>query len=291
MRRYPQGTAVNSAAGNAAGSLEPLEDIDRHVAERRRSRSVGDWIARRNWPFWVVLLALLIVWELGARQLTSSLILVPPSEILSRGHELWSSGQLAHDMRVSGTEFLLGFILGATIGILVGLLSGSFRTFARIIEPFVSAVYAMPIIALAPLFIIGLGLGLVSKMAVVALTVFFPMLLTTSAGVVATESSFQELGRAFRLSRTSMVTKILVPSAVPHIISGLRVSVGRGLTSVLAAELFGAQAGVGLLILNASNNFDTAGIFVGIAIFAIAGVALTKAFSLLEMWIAPWRQL
>ena len=247
------------------------------------------YIKQRNWPFWIVLVLLLAAWQFGTQDLGSSLIIVPPSAVVAKAIELWQSGELLRDIHYSGVEFLLGFIIGAVAGMVVGVISGNWRPLSRVISPFVSSSYATPIIALAPLFILALGIGLVSKVAVVALEVFFPMLLTTAAGVMATESSYRELARAFRLSPFASITKILIPSAIPHIVSGLRVSVGRGLTAVLAAELFGAEAGLGLLILNSSNTFDTAGVFVGIVIFAVSGVSLTRLFSLLERRVAPWR--
>jgi ABC-type nitrate/sulfonate/bicarbonate transport system permease component len=232
---------------------------------------------------------LLVLWQYIGTHVSSDLVIVPPTAVATRARQLAASGELWRDLRTSGLEFLIGFAGGAAVGIVVGLVTGAWRTVGRALDPFVHASYAVPIIGIAPLLIVELGLGIAAKAFVVALVVFFPTYLTTSAGVRAAESELRELGRAFRLSPTSVVRKILLPSAVPHILSGLRVSVGHGLTAVLAAELFGAQAGLGLLILNSGNEFDTAGIYVGLIIFAVSGIVITQLFVLLEHLIAPWR--
>jgi ABC-type nitrate/sulfonate/bicarbonate transport system permease component len=246
-------------------------------------------LRERNWPFWITLAALFALWHFGAKLLHQPLVIVPPKEVLDRGLELWNDGTLGPDMRTSGIEFITGFTGGALAGIGVGIISGNWPRIGRVINPFASGLYAVPLLALAPLFIISMGLGLASKALVVALAVFFSLLFTTSAGVAATESTYRELSRAFRLTELESMRKILLPSATPYILSGLRVATGKGLTAVLGAELFGARDGVGLLILQASASFDTAAVYVGIIIFAVAGITMTKFFYVLERRVAPWR--
>lgn len=254
-----------------------------------RSR-FAQFVRRRNFTFWVALAVVLLVWQIVGSRLGKNLIVVPPSAIGRRGYELWTSGQLGTDLVTSGQEFAVGFVLGALGGVVVGLLTGNWKAMGRLLDPFINAAYAMPIIAIAPIFIIALGLGEASKVAVVGLACIFPIGMTTAAGVRATEDAYKELARSFHLSQLMLIRKVLLPSSVPYIVSGLRVGSGRALTAVLAAELFGARAGVGLLILNSASNFDTAAVYVGIVIFALAGIIVSKLFELLEGVVAPWRR-
>ena len=264
---------------------------DSGAQSKAQSAGVAQWLGNRNWLFWLSFVALLVAWELlGSAQLVSRLILVPPSDILDRGVELYKSGSLTTDVRASGLEFVLGFSMGAVAGIVVGIMIGAYGRADRLLSPYVSGLYAVPVIAFSPLFIIAFGLGIFSKVVVVAFVVVFPMIFVTSAGVRSTEASFRELGRAFNLKPWESVVKIVLPSSIPYILSGLRVATGRGLAGVLAAELFGARDGVGLLILQSAATFDTAGIFVGIVIFAFAGIVFTAFFFLLERKLAPWRE-
>lgn len=242
-----------------------------------------------NWPFWMALVAALVAWDLIAANVADSLVFVPISAIFRRAIDLWQNEDLLRDIRTSGLEFVLGFALATVVGIIVGTISGHWRKVGNIIDPFVNAAYAMPVIALGPLFIIGLGLGIASKVAIVALSATFPIILNTSAGIAATERSHLELGRAFCLNNTTILWKISLPSSVPYILAGLRVAVGRGLTAIVAGELFGAQAGLGLRILTSATTFDTAGVFVATLILAIAGVILNKLLLGLDARIAPWR--
>ena len=247
------------------------------------------WLAAMNWPFWVTLAAALVAWDVMAENVANSLVFVPISAIFRRAIDLWQNEDLLRDIRTSGVEFVLGFALATVVGIIVGTISGHWRKVGNIIDPFVNAAYAMPVIALGPLFIISLGLGIASKVAIVALSAIFPIILNTSAGIAATERSHLELGRAFCLNNTTILWKISLPSSVPYILAGLRVAVGRGLTAIVAGELFGAQAGLGLRILTSATTFDTAGVFVATLILAIAGVILNKLLLGLEARIAPWR--
>ncbi|MEI9803405.1 MAG: ABC transporter permease [Pseudolabrys sp.] len=237
---------------------------------------------------WIFLFVLIVVWQIWGSSV-SQLIIVPPSAIVTRLFELWNDANLALDIQTSAIEFVLGFLLAAAAGIVIGLLSGNIRVISRVTDPLISAIYAMPTIALAPLFIILLGIGVASKVVVVALACFFPIVLTTIAGVRSIDQTYWDVGRVFRLTRFQAVMKITLPSSVPFILSGLQIAVGRGLTAVLAAELFGARNGVGLLILKASSLFDTAAVYVGIFIFAFSGIVLTKLVFLLERKVAPWR--
>ena len=250
---------------------------------------LGAKLRRFNWPFWLVLVLVLIAWDVIAANVSNSLVFVPLASIAQRAITLWQEENLWRDITTSGLEFILGFIAAVVIGVVVGTISGHWRRTGRVIDPFVNAAYAMPVIALGPLFIIALGLGIASKVAIVALAAVFPIILNTTAGIAATERTHIELGRAFCLSDTTILWKISLPSSVPYILAGMRVAVGRGLTAIVAGELFGAQAGLGLRILTSATTFDTAGVFVATLILSTAGVLLNQLLHALEARIAPWR--
>jgi ABC-type nitrate/sulfonate/bicarbonate transport system permease component len=242
-----------------------------------------------NWPLLLMGLAFLGAWEIAAHRAETTLILVPLGDIWNRGVEMWRHENLLLDIRTSALEFVLGFLIAAVAGIATGVAAGNWYYVGRVALPIVTAGYAVPIIALGPLFIIGLGIGIASKVAVVALACFFSIALNTTTGAKVTGREYRELGRAFNLSPWAVVHKIVLPNCIPYIVSGLRVATGRGITAVLAAELFGARAGLGWRILNASGTFDTAGVYVGVLIFAFAGVALAFLWDVVERKIAPWQ--
>lgn len=246
-------------------------------------------LGKLNWPLLCIVVVLLVLWEVAARQAETRLIFVPLEEIWKRGIQMWRDEDLALDIRTSALEFGLGFLIATIAGIVTGIAAGNWQSVGRAILPIITAGYAVPVIALGPLFIIALGLGVASKVAVVALACFFSIALNTMTGARVTGREYRELGRAFNLSAIAVVWKIVLPNCIPYIVSGLRVATGRGLTAVLAAELFGARAGLGWRILNASGTFDTAGVYVGVLIFAFAGVVLAYFWDAVERRIAPWQ--
>jgi NitT/TauT family transport system permease protein len=263
------------------------------VANRtfRPARPAPFWslISRRNWAFWGLLVLLLLLWQFGAKALNQPLIIVPLTDVIHKGVELWQAGTLPADLATSAEEFIFGFLAGSLVGVVCGHLTGYFRAVGKAVDPLVAMLYAVPIIAVAPVFIIAFGLGIESKVLIVAIETFFCVTLTTTAGVRAIDATFMDLSKVFGLQRMATMWKVIVPYSVPYMLSGLRVATGRGITAVLAAELFGAKTGIGLMILNASTTFDTATVYLGVVIFAVVGAALTKFWYVAERRIAPWR--
>ena len=231
-----------------------------------------------------------ILWEFAGRYLIKNrLFFTPLSAVFTRMAEMWSEGTLQTDILASLQTFVVGFLLGATVAILVGVLM-ALSTWARdFLDPWVSALYATPFIALAPLFVLWLGIGLAAHAAVVFISVFFPVLINTYSGLVTTDRVLLEVARSFNASERQIFLKVRFPSALPFIITGLRLGVARGLVGVVVAEIFGAKAGLGYRIVISGNSFDTAGLFVGIVLFAIAGVISVELLKLLERRLAPWR--
>jgi NitT/TauT family transport system permease protein len=230
------------------------------------------------------------LWELCARVLVrNDLFFAPLSAVALRAAELWSTGELQTHIEASFLEFAGGFLLSVVIGIAFGVVLAESRIIRGLVDPWMSMLYATPIIALGPLFILWLGIGLTSKIAIVFLTAVFPILINTVTGLTNTDRTLIEVARSFGASPLQIYTKVRMPAAVPFIIAGLRLSVARALVGVVVAELFGARAGLGFLILNAAQSFDTAGLFVGVIILAIAGVISVELLKWIEAMLVPWQ--
>jgi NitT/TauT family transport system permease protein len=242
---------------------------------------------------WVVSFAIAIaLWEFCARVLIrNDLFFAPLSAVGLRAAELWSSGELQTHIEVSFVEFAGGYLLSVVIGFLLGVVLAESPLVRGLVDPWISMLYATPIIALGPLFILWLGIGVASKIAIVFLTAVFPIVINTVTGLTTTDRTLLEVARSFGARPAQIYTKVRMPAALPFIIAGLRLSVARALVGVVVAELFGARAGLGFLILNSAQSFDTAGLFVGVLILAIAGVVTVELLKWAEGALAPWRQL
>jgi ABC-type nitrate/sulfonate/bicarbonate transport system permease component len=236
------------------------------------------------------LLVAALIWELTARLLIKSpLLFVPITSVAVRAVELWQVGELQNHIWVSFVEFSGGFGLSVIAGIVLGVVLASSRFARNFFEPWVSMLYSTPIIALGPLFILWLGIGVASKIAIVFLTAVFPILINTVIGLTTTERTLIEVARAFGAGQAQIYTKIRIPAALPFIIAGLRIGVARALVGVVVAELFGARGGLGFMILTSAQNFDTAALFVGVIILAFAGIASVEFLKWIEQRLAPWR--
>jgi NitT/TauT family transport system permease protein len=189
---------------------------------------------------------------------------------------------------VSAQEFLLGFALAVVLGIPTGLVTASWRRPAALLNPWIAGLYATPIIALAPLFILWFGIGIWSKVAVVASLVLFPVIINTDAGVRNADRQLIEAVRSFGATKLQLFAKVSLPAALPFILAGLRLGVGRGLIGVVVGELFGARAGLGFMITQAAEVFNMPQLFAGVVVLAAAGMVLTAAFQALERRLVPW---
>jgi ABC-type nitrate/sulfonate/bicarbonate transport system, permease component len=231
----------------------------------------------------------LIVWQLiGEYGVKNSLFLATPLDAFQALVRLATAGTLWRDAWVSGLEFLLGYALGSLVGIVVGISIASSRRLASVVNPWVAGFYATPIIALAPLLILWFGVGIASKVAVVFSLVVFPVIISTNDGVRSTDRDTIELARSFGATKGQLFLKLYLPSALPQILTGLRLGIGRGLIGVVVGELFGATAGLGFLINNAAQVFDMPSLFAGLILFAAAGILLTAGFEKAEKRIVHW---
>lgn len=232
----------------------------------------------------------LVAWEIvGRTGAIHPLFISSPTAIAGAAWRLWASGELSQHVAVSGAEFLVGCLLAAVIGVPLGLAAGWYRRLNYVLDPFLAAFYATPRIALLPLIILWAGLGLWAKVLVVFLSAFFPVCMTTIAGVRTVSASHLEVARSFAANDAHIFRTIVIPSCLPFILAGLRLGVGRGLVGVIVAELYGASAGLGFLINVAGSMFQTDIVFVGIAILAGFGLLFNEILRRAERRVERWR--
>jgi NitT/TauT family transport system permease protein len=232
-----------------------------------------------------------VLWQLVAQFIIhDKLFLVAPTEIFTRSQQLLATGELQKHTWTSALEFFIGFGIAVVVGITFGLLIGTSKVLRAVWVPWISAMNSTPTVALAPLLILWFKLGIESKVVVVFLVSVFSVLVNTQAGIESADDRLVETARAFGAKRLQIFAKVLLPSAVPFIVAGLRLGVGRGLVGVVVAELFGATSGLGYMINIASQVFDMAGLFGAVVILAAAGVISTELIRMVERRIAPWRE-
>jgi len=193
-------------------------------------------------------------------------------------------------MAVSLGALAAGFGLSLILGVGLGLAMGRSRLAEAIFEPHVNALYATPQVALTPLFMMWFGLGFAVKVAVVFLFAFFPILINTASGAKNVSASIVEVGRAYQASRRQIMFKIVFPAALPFIMAGVRIAVGRGLVGMIVAELFTAITGLGAMLSLYGNIFETAKMFVVIIALAGLGIGLIHATQMLERKMARWKE-
>ena len=231
----------------------------------------------------------LLIWEAISRfGVNNSLFLAAPSQIVYAIWKLAATGELWRHIYISGIEFILGYVIASILGIAVGLLMAESDRAKNILQPWISGIYATPTIALAPLFLLWLGIGIWSKVLVVITLVIFTIIINTEVGLRTTSPRLIEMLKSFGANRNQIFWKVSLPSAMPFVLAGLKLGIGRGLIGVVVAELFGSRAGLGQLISASADSFNMPNLFAAVIILASAGIAMTAGFSWLEKKLVPW---
>src|ERR1700742_2841509 len=231
----------------------------------------------------------LLLWEVISRVfIANPLFLAAPSQIIVAIYKLTITGEMEHHVAISAAEFALGYVIASVVGIGLGFGMASSVRFKQAMQPWISGLYATPTIALAPLFILWLGIGIWSKVLVVIFLVLFPVTINTEAGLRTTSERLIEMLRSFGATPRQIFFKVSLPSAVPFILAGLKLGIGRGLIGVVVAELFGSRAGLGRLIAQSADAFNMPDLFAGVIVLAAAGIAMTAGFGWMEKKLVPW---
>jgi ABC-type nitrate/sulfonate/bicarbonate transport system permease component len=236
------------------------------------------------------LLGLLVLWEAIARAGWVPVLFLPsPVGVLVEGGEMLRSGELVGHLLASLSRLLLGFAVGAALGVAAGVAVGFFAAAEAVGTPLIAATFPIPKIALLPLLILWLGLGEPSKVAVIALGVFFPMAINTFTGVRQADPLLIRAAVAFGARRSSVIRKVVLPSALPMIFAGLRLGAGTALLLLVAAEMIAVESGIGFLVLHAGNLMQTTKLMVGIVVLSVLGVLSHWSLGRLERLAMPWR--
>ena len=239
----------------------------------------------------IAVVLFLIVWELvgNVYQLINPMFMSAPSLIAKAGVELFRSGEIWNDLYVSGVEFAWGFALSVVVGIPFGIGIGWYKKMAYIFDPFINAMNATPRVALLPLIIIWLGIGILSKIGIIFIGAVFPLMINTRDGVKTTPITQVDAARSSGASQWQIFKSVVVPSTAPFVLTGLRLAVGRSLIGVFVGELYAATAGIGFMITVAGATFQTDKVFVGILIFIITGLVVTDILDRIERRFDEWR--
>ncbi|MGR3760136.1 ABC transporter permease [Roseobacteraceae bacterium NS-SX3] len=244
----------------------------------------------RRWAGFVVFAMLLALAELGTRQgWISPLTLPRPSDVVATLGELYASGLLWAHLGVSLSRLAVGAAIGASAGISIGILIGLFSYVRAGLVPLVAALFPIPKIALLPLFVIWFGIDEGSKYALIAFGTFTPTVVATYGAVDNVDRTLIRMGQSFNLTWLSIVRKIVLPGAMPGILSGLRISLAIAIILLVAAEMLGAEYGIGAYILEAGSLYDLERLFAGVAILSLLGVGVSAAIGLVEKRLLRWR--
>lgn len=252
---------------------------------------------QRPWSFYdhpnlvrsISILVFLVLWEIYGRR-TDPLLFTYPTAVAVAFGELIATGELLRQMLMSLEALAAGFLVSLVLGVALGLAMGRSRLAEALCEPHVNALYATPQVALTPLLMMWLGLGFGVKVAVVFLFAFFPILINTASGAKNVSASMVEVGRAYLASPRQNLIKIVLPAALPFIMAGVRLAVGRALVGMIVAELFTAITGLGAMLSLYGNIFETAKMFVVIIVLAVLGIVLIRVAQLLEQKMARWKE-
>ena len=245
---------------------------------------------REIWGLRVLsVLAILVAWELYGRS-SNPLLFTYPTAVARAAVDMVADGSLIRALGQSLSVLASGFVIGTVIGIALGLLAGRSTVAAALLELPVNALYATPMVALIPVLVLWFGFGVTSKIVVVTLFVVFPVLINTMRGVREVDARLVEVARTFCSSERRLWFDLILPSALPFIVTGIRLAIGRALIGVIVAEFYTAFAGLGYLIVDNANTFKTARVFVPIVVLMALGVALTALLEWAEGRVAPWQK-
>jgi ABC-type nitrate/sulfonate/bicarbonate transport system permease component len=251
-----------------------------------------DASVKRQVPRWMVttgsVAVLLIAWQLCA-PLINPVFGSYPSAIAVAFVDLARSGKLGGALIESLKPFVIGYGLAIVAGVPLGLVIGRFRTMEAALGIYVTAGYAMPLVALVPLLVLWLGLGFAVKACIVFLMSLFPICINTWLGVTAVPKSLVEVGKSFVAPDSVILRRIILPATLPYIMAGIRLAVGRAVVAMVIAEFFTSISGLGAIIINSANNFDTATMFVPIVLLMVMAIGLNSLIGAVERWVAPWQ--
>jgi NitT/TauT family transport system permease protein len=274
--REPSGLSVNEEV--AAEQVRV-----RTAAAARRARH-----SQLVWGIRLISLAIVLVaWQLGGARI-DPVLFTTPSAVAVAGYQMIVTGELWSYLWPSLVVLVVGLAISAVLGIGVGLLLARFWVADVAVDMYITFLYSTPSVALVPLIVLWVGFESTAKIVILFLFAFFPLVINTYQGVKNVDAHLLEVGRAFRCSERQLWTNIILPAALPFIVTGLRLAVGRGLIGMVLADLYTAISGIGYLITRSASTYRVDKMFVPIVVLGILGIALTALLRASERRIAPW---
>lgn len=277
----------------SAGAVRPDDGGGLSGVDLVEGGEIEEIIERPRSYLWIVRLISVVVvvggWEILGRRV-DPLFMSYPSAVAEAAVAMIASGELATGFLSSMRTLLYAFALASVIGIGLGLLIGRYKTVDVATDWLVNALYTTPQVAIIPLVILWFGLGQNAKTFIVTVSAVFPILINTTAGVRNVPMQLIDVGTAFAANERQIFTKVIVPSALPYVMTGLRLGLGRAIIGMVVAEFFTAITGLGAIIVKYGNQYDTASMFVPIFVLMLLGVTLSAFLKRLESWIAPWKE-
>ncbi|MBX9758163.1 MAG: ABC transporter permease [Beijerinckiaceae bacterium] len=236
------------------------------------------------------LIGFIVLWEGAASfRFADPMFISSPSRIAAVARVMWDDPDFWRDVKVSSTEFVWGYLTAIAVGVPLGLMTGWYKRLQYALGPFIDVLNAVPRVTFMPIMVLWFGIGIWSKFAVVFLGAVIPIILSTYAGVRTNEARFLRVARSFGASQLKTFTSIILPGTAPFIFTGLKYASGRALLGVVVGELYAATAGVGHMIAQAGNAFETDLVFFGVLLFTFTGLAVTSLLGRIESRFDRWR--
>lgn len=236
------------------------------------------------------ILIVLALWQLLCMTgWVSELYLPAPTSILATGWEMTTSGEIAINLKASLFRIGWGFVVGSLVGVLIGLATGFSRLLEAVGNPLIYSLYPVPKIALLPLIILWLGIGEVSKISIISLGVFFPVVINTYSGVKNVDPLLLKVAVSYRTSQLNIIRKVILPAALPVIFAGLKLAAGTSLLLLVAAEMIAAKEGIGAMVLHYGDLMLTTKLMVGVVVLALLGLVFNRILEWVERRLIPWK--
>jgi NitT/TauT family transport system permease protein len=236
---------------------------------------------------------LLLLWEFLPRIVPmkegTKLFFAVPSQVVGTLWQMFATGAIWAPLGVSASAFAVGLTIAIAVGLPIGILLGRSTTLNAMFDPFITAFNATPRLVFLPLLMLWFGIGLWSKVAIVFLGAVFPLLINTYEGVRNADKRLINVVRSFGANEWDIARLVVVPNALPFIVVGLRLAIGRAILGVVVAEFFGAQDGLGVVMVRAASSFKVDVVFAGLIVFAVLSLIMTGLVKLLEERMSRWR--
>lgn len=276
-------SAMTESPRTGAGGSAHVVPLNRTWWERN-GRTASIWTSRV-----VLVVALVSVWEWSAGRLFDITFTSRPTAIWDRLVEWNQDGTLWMHSWITLQEVVYGYLLGALAGAVLGFVLASAPIVYRVLDPFIMALYSIPKVALAPLFIVWFGIGIDMKVLLAAVTVFFLVFLNTAAGVREVDRGLIDAVRLMGGGRRDIALKVVLPSSMTGMLTGLKVAIPYALIGAVIGELVASNRGLGYLISNSAAQFDTAGVFATLVVLSVIAAALNFLVGLLDHRVSRWK--